>query len=46
MHVAMLVAAAALLFGAVVAFLFVQPHAGERPETPRAGAQVPEAVSA
>jgi EmrB/QacA subfamily drug resistance transporter len=47
MHVAMLVAAAALLFGSLVAFLFVEPHAGERPETPSHGdVQVPEPVSA
>jgi MFS family permease len=46
MHVAMLVAAAALLGGSVVAFLFIEPHAGERHEKPQAGAQVPEAVSA
>ena len=46
MHVAMMVAAAALLGGALVAFFFIKPHAGYRPETPPSGVQVPEAVSA
>jgi EmrB/QacA subfamily drug resistance transporter len=46
MHVAMMVAAAALLGGALVAFSFIKPHAGERPETPSSGAPVPEAISA
>ncbi len=46
MHVAMMVAAGALLFGALVAFLLVQPHAGEHQETAQPGVQVSEAVSA
>jgi len=39
-------AAAALLAGSVVAFLFVEPHVGERHEPGGQAPQVPDAVPA
>jgi DHA2 family methylenomycin A resistance protein-like MFS transporter len=48
MHVAMMVAAAALLFGSLVAFFLVKPQAGERHAVPGQGGEVavPESVTA
>ena len=46
MHLAMMVAAAALLAGAVVAFLFVEPRVGERHEPGGQVPPVPEPVPA
>jgi MFS transporter, DHA2 family, methylenomycin A resistance protein len=48
MHVAMMVAAAALLFGSLVAFFLVKPQAGERHAVPGQGGEVavPESVRA
>jgi hypothetical protein len=48
MHLAMMVAAGALLFGSLVAYLFVKPHVGERKDAAAqgGGVAVPEAVTA
>jgi hypothetical protein len=48
MHVAMLVAAGALLFGSAVAFFFVKPPTGYRDgaAAQESGVAVPEAVTA
>jgi EmrB/QacA subfamily drug resistance transporter len=46
MHLAMIVAAAALFAGSLVAYFFVTPHVGERHEAPAQAEPAPEALSA
>ena len=46
MHLAMIVAAVALLAGSLVAYFFVTPHVGERHEVPAETERAPEALSA